>query len=163
MGADLIGYFMFCPEKLTKEEIGVINKHIRSVRVKLKVKENENFDNWKEEIEKILPDIGFVIDELGDTTLEEISDRIEAAIEEVENDIGKTGMHLDNRDCCSQSFKVLNPNPLSRPLDIKRSIHVYFAGEMSWRETPEGSYAIIRAYHECGVADILRKFCFGEE
>ena len=151
MGADLLGYQTIFPVKFTEEELEKLNKYINRIDSFLSTpnladlisKEESEDDTYLKQLNELVPEIAYAIEEMGyhddveeiDSLINTFKDYIPEAREFIEEP------HICERDSSTRVIKLLG-----------REIQIVFAGEMSWGEEPEGyGYEKLKSLDKLGI------------
>jgi len=148
MGADLCGHFLILPEKNTNK---IFNDHLKQLKMlvakstsvtAIKSLSGEKTAYTPEQVIGALQKLGVDTQHYSEFLGEDDDAEL---IEHISNDIGlvdEQGLDLNARDCNGTS-RTINGQPVS----------IYFAGEMSWGDGPEGrGYKLIEMLWHLGFA-----------
>jgi len=165
MGADLIGRFLYLPEKLTDSEKKILQDHLNQIKDLIDEKKVEHLldgehDQEVDEILNKLYNLGTETNDYHCDTPEGFIERMQLALSDGEEFI-KKGIMFD-RATAVNYLEITGARQTQRDLNIKRSVKVIFSGEMSWGDDPDGpTYNMIGSLELLGITNWLYKFCFG--
>lgn len=144
MGASLVGYFLYLPNELKEEEVQAMRDMASNYRQAV----DKGFENAPK-----LPDEFY--DHADDLTTDEMMSKIRDEILPffdglLKPDDPDVWSCLEHNDVNYSTFTV-----------SYRAIHVYFAGEMTWGDTPDGrGYEFIRMCVESGLHEMMYERIF---
>ena len=164
MGADLIGSFFFHPQEPTKNELKICQEHIEKLKeFTAKFPVEKFIKEYQKEV--LIPEIKDFLESMPDFTYhlqEEIGDTSEEDIETAYENLTDTFIPLAEKFVKSK-FKIICGRDLAMctVTILGRPISVYFAGEMSWGDAPEGQgYETLMNLYRSGLGDVLNNLCF---
>lgn len=168
MSECLLGHFLFIPEKLNTadkklilDKVSVYEKYLKSPFIKKLIFDFEKDGGTFEDPSSIEHQ----------KVILELSKNLPSAIVEYTKDFGSLDKILEFKDFILNDIKefIKKPEILSTFDDINwtvlnvfnREITVYFAGDVSYGDVPEGlGYQLLTNLWDSGIGEILKTICF---